>query len=157
MAKSATPGVGSEFQVNVSMEQVSMGFPRQLWSINLWDSTSQCAADRNRTQESMEKLYLDLPFVCVKCVPFLKKLPKTGRIFTYLEDPGITNVYCILSSDIKDQLWRSIGMMKFLDSKNSSEKSPQVIGHSGWISIFWRDIQIYHKFNYNTICWGGLC
>ena len=38
-------------------------------------------------------VYLDLPFVCVKCVPFhYKNLPK-GRHFTYLEDPGMYFIY----------------------------------------------------------------
>ena len=145
---------------------------RRVWCINIWtqklsEATSQCAADRNGTQKSMyDILYLDRALSFYLFSPH-KNLPKG---ILYIWHIWITSENCMLSSDIKEQLWRSIRMMKTpnLCNKKSPAKSRQV----AW--AWWMDMYVFfldtrtrtrthkhththrhtHIYIYNdTICW----
>ena len=114
---------------------------RRVWCINIWtqklsEATSQCAADRNGTQKSMyDILYLDRVWSFYLFSPH-KNLPKG---ILYIWHIWITSENCMLSSDIKEQLWRSIRMMKTpnLCNKKSPAKSRQV----AW--AWWMDMYVF--------------
>ena len=58
----------------------------------------------NDENDSYKWIYIPGSSKCVKCVPFQAKNQPKGRIFTYLEDPGI---YTLVIPPSKDAIHHS--------------------------------------------------